>query len=220
MKKEVYGRIYMITNLINDKKYVGLTTKTIEERFKSHLYRANHEKSVVQKAIKKYGKDNFKIEEIDLAYTKESLIEKEIFWIKDKNTLIEGYNLTVGGEGVSQMTEEIKKKISKTKTGSTMPTLKGVPRTKEDRLKISRGLGAKRVKGTHKIFKNEIFYDYPTQAKVDGFNPSLICAVIKGKRPHHKNYIFEYVDDANPDRPIESNNSIEVQRIDTEPTEK
>jgi hypothetical protein len=114
------------------------------------------------------------------------------------------------------MSLEIRQKISKSKTGKTNPKLQGRVRKIEERIKISRGLGAKAVKGTHKIFGTEIFYDYPTQAKKDGFNPSLICAVIKGKRNHHKNYVFEYIDDANPDPSIESKASIEVQRIETE----
>jgi group I intron endonuclease len=73
MKQEnkVYGQIYVITNLLNNKKYVGLTTKSLEERFLAHQERATKEKSVIQKAIKKYGKDNFTIERLDQASSKE-----------------------------------------------------------------------------------------------------------------------------------------------------
>lgn len=216
---KVYGRIYLITNLINDKKYVGLTTKSLRERFDAHLNRACHERSVIQKAIKKYGKENFSIIEIDNALTKEDLFNKEREWIAKYDTYLGwGYNQTEGGGGIVNMSQEIRDKISKTKSGKKIPKLQGRKRSIDERLKISRSLGAKRVKGVHKIFGNEIFHDYPTQAKKDGFNPSLVCAVIKGKRNHHKNYIFEYVNDANPDQPIESKDSIEVQRIGNEPT--
>ena len=36
--KEIYGYIYLITNLINKKQYVGQTVQTIEQRFKEHRY--------------------------------------------------------------------------------------------------------------------------------------------------------------------------------------
>jgi group I intron endonuclease len=216
-KKDIYGRIYMITNLINKKRYVGLTTKTLEERFQAHLNKAIVERSAIQKAMKKYGKENFTIEQLDIASSKGELFEKELNWIAKLDTFNGyGYNLTAGGGGITDMSIEIRQKISKTKTGKSILKLKGRVRSKEERIKISRGLGAKKVKGTHKISKNEIFYDYPTQAKKDGFNPSLICAVIKGKRPHHKNYVFEYVNDANPDLPIDNKKSMAVQRIETE----
>ena len=37
---KVYGVIYLLINAINDKEYVGQTTKTAEERFKEHILNA------------------------------------------------------------------------------------------------------------------------------------------------------------------------------------
>jgi len=206
---EKYGLIYMITNNINNKKYIGVTTKTLEERFNGHINRANKERSAIQKAIHKYGKDNFTIIEIDTAVSEEDLFNKERMYIKKYNTYLGlGYNLTEGGGGIVNMSEEIRQKISKTKTGAVIPKLHGRHISKEQRIKISRTLGAKKVECTNEKTGNVFYLDYPTQGKELGFNPSLICAVIKGKRPRHKNHIFKYIDDANTEETTESKNSV------------
>lgn len=204
MKDKIYGYIYLVTNNINGKKYVGLTTKTPEERFKAHLYRGNVEKSIFQKALYSYGKENFTLETIYVAFDKEELEKQEIYWISYYNTCYgHGYNLTEGGEGAKGHTSETRARISKSKTGKPNYKARGKVVSKEARLAISRKLGASRVKMTHLDTGEVIFLDYPTQGKELGFNPSLICAVIKGKRNHHKRYHCEYVNDANTEISVE-----------------
>ena len=97
------GYIYKITNLINNKIYIGQTRFNVETRFKQHLYEAN--KGELQyplyKAIRKYGENNFKLEIIE-EVEDEQLNEKEQYWIKYYNSYIKnnkGYNCTYGGEG-------------------------------------------------------------------------------------------------------------------------
>jgi group I intron endonuclease len=93
--------IYKITNKINGKIYIGQTTKSIERRFIQHKTSARN-KSIstpLTNAIKKYGEENFIIEQIDTANDIEKLNEKEIYWInilKSKDRSI-GYNLKDGG---------------------------------------------------------------------------------------------------------------------------
>ena len=66
--------IYKITNLINNKIYIGKTKKDIETRFKEHLQNAiNDCQYNLSKAIRKYGIDNFNIEMIDTAESDEEL---------------------------------------------------------------------------------------------------------------------------------------------------
>lgn len=93
---KIYGRIYCIENKINHKKYIGLTTRSIEERFSEHC-KAN---TVIGEAIRKYGVDNFMCYEVDRAQSKNELSELEIHYIHHFGTLKNGYNCTIGGDGV------------------------------------------------------------------------------------------------------------------------
>lgn len=103
-----YGVIYCITNKINGKKYVGLTTRGIEQRFDEHC-KAD---SYVGKAIRKYGEGNFSISVLDTAESREELTRKEIDWISKLGAFGDGYNLTNGGDGVS-LTKRIVVQMSK-----------------------------------------------------------------------------------------------------------
>ena len=105
------GFIYLITNKINNKKYVGQTKYTIEHRIKSHLdniERGNPSNSLIDNAIKKYGIENFIIEKLEEC-SNDLLDEREIFWIENKNSYVrnnEGYNLTLGGKGKLEYSDE------------------------------------------------------------------------------------------------------------------
>ena len=103
------GHIYKITNLINNKIYVGQTTKSLEERFKSHVYGAkvyiktgklpyNHNSRIIP-ALAKYGYENFKIESIHEVDDDENIDELEKYYIKILNAQdpLIGYNIAEGG---------------------------------------------------------------------------------------------------------------------------
>lgn len=104
------GYIYQITNLINNKKYIGLTTSTIQERWKQHLQALNSGVDyAIYKAMRKYGLENFVIEELE-EVPNDQLNEKEKEYIKAKDSYIKngkGYNLTRGGEGGSTIDTEL-----------------------------------------------------------------------------------------------------------------
>lgn len=91
--------IYKIKNKVNNKEYVGLTTKSIQERFQGHKYTAERDEGYyLHNAMRKYGIENFSIEHIDIAKDLKELKEKEIFYIRKFNTFNNGYNLTKGGD--------------------------------------------------------------------------------------------------------------------------
>jgi group I intron endonuclease len=101
--------IYKATNKINNKIYVGQTTKKLEERIKGHLKKS---KSIISKAINKHGIENFTFEVIDYAINKDELDEKEIYWIKICNSLTPiGYNISNGGQGKSKICNDYVKEL-------------------------------------------------------------------------------------------------------------
>lgn len=118
--------VYKITCLSNGKIYVGQTTETLKQRFKRHLNYNGDTK--FYRAIKKYGKENFKIELIDTANNQKELDEKEFYWIKKLNAVEKGYNSKnsmgkCGGDTLSHhpKLKEISKKLSQSKMGGKNP---------------------------------------------------------------------------------------------------
>lgn len=93
------GYIYKITNKINNKKYVGYTTQSIERRMSHHKNDDPAHNTILGRAIVKYGWNNFEYIIIEECENKDLLLEKEIYYIKYFNSLTpNGYNMTVGGE--------------------------------------------------------------------------------------------------------------------------
>ena len=68
---KVFGVIYLIINGVNDKEYVGQTTKNVKARFKQHARRKN---SLIGNAIRAYGEDMFVIAILKVCYSKEELV--------------------------------------------------------------------------------------------------------------------------------------------------
>lgn len=96
------GYIYLITNLINGKIYIGKTTGTLENRWKQHVEAADRGiDTYLYHAIRKHGVENFKIE--PLYYGNADLNELERYYINQYNSYKDsniGYNETQGGDGV------------------------------------------------------------------------------------------------------------------------
>ena len=108
-----YGTIYKITNIKTGKVYIGKTTRSLNDRLQGHINSADRgDNFKLSRAIRKYGKENFIIEPIDVAYNRDELNEKEVYYIKKYNSLEDGYNMTIGGEGgntyIDKSDEEMK----------------------------------------------------------------------------------------------------------------
>lgn len=95
------GYIYCITNKINDKKYIGKTSFSVEKRWLEHLKdykKKSKEKRALYDAMKKYGSHNFICETI-CECSDNDLDANEQKFIEIYNTFHNGYNLTNGGDG-------------------------------------------------------------------------------------------------------------------------
>ena len=90
------GNIYVVRNRVNDKCYVGQTIHPVEKRLREH---SHNKKSLLGRAIRKYGINNFAIA------TFENIREEWIDWaeqemiINKKSLVPNGYNIHAGVQG-------------------------------------------------------------------------------------------------------------------------
>lgn len=165
--------VYLITNLVNGKKYVGQSVKTLSKRWGIHkAYAAKGSSFYFHRAIKKYGHENFCTQILFITQDASlcSLIEKTMIKYYETRDTRYGYNLTDGGEGtlgrvLSQETKdkisrahigkkfslESRKKMSVAKSGRTVPSLRGKPLSAQTRAKISASM--KRYRESLKSFR-------------------------------------------------------------------
>jgi group I intron endonuclease len=108
--------LYIITNIVNKKQYVGIATNP-DRRWIEH--RCGHGSILVYQAIKKYGLKNFQFETMHEGIEQE-IKELEILSIQTLETRApNGYNLTAGGEGSWgwSPSEETRRKMSLARKG-------------------------------------------------------------------------------------------------------
>lgn len=115
-----FGIIYVAINKINEKRYVGLTTQSLEQRQHEHLtFPSRYGKTLFHKAIRKYGKENFEWRVLSECHSdQEELVEQECFWIHyyksnaySKDYVGIGYNMTDGGQGGRKPPESYEKAV-------------------------------------------------------------------------------------------------------------
>jgi len=132
-------QIYKITNLTNNKIYIGKDTTSDPNYFGSGL--------IINRAFEKYGRENFIKEIIDETDNYESLSEKEIYWISFYNSTDRkiGYNISKGGDGGDTLSNHpdldiIREKISKNspKKGKTYEEAFGMEKAKSYKKNLSK----------------------------------------------------------------------------------
>jgi len=104
----IYGIIYLTTNTVNNKIYIGQTTRSDKKYIGSGL--------MIKRAIKKYGKNAFITETLDSAMNQKELDAKEICWIDKKQP---EYNLQKGGRG-GKHSDATRLKMSESHTGKNL----------------------------------------------------------------------------------------------------
>lgn len=114
--------IYSIRNKSTNKIYIGCS-KNIKDRWKTHCKKLRNRISLINRAIQKYGKDNFEFT-ILLECPSMCFNYWEQYYIKIYNTMTpNGYNLTSGGEYKKTYSNETRKKISNSSKGRTITEL-------------------------------------------------------------------------------------------------
>ena len=101
------GYVYLVTNRVNGKIYVGCTKASLAQRWRQHRSAAKKGSPfALHAAIRKYGEGNFKIECIEkVGGDHDDLMVAEMLHIAARQCLVPiGYNLTEGGDGVDFQT--------------------------------------------------------------------------------------------------------------------
>lgn len=144
MKK--FGCIYKITNLTNNKVYIGQTIRLPHKRFYQHKYNSTIEKpkSVIAKAIKKYGINSFTFEILEENVPYMDLSSREAYYIDHYNSAVfnHGYNIFSFSKDGSCIVPEITK--HKMKVSANSP----------ERLAISINSGSK-TRGKKRVSKSK-----------------------------------------------------------------
>lgn len=151
--------IYKITNIINNKVYIGQTNNW-SKRKSAHLLalRSNkHQNKHMQRSFNIHKENNFSFEIIENNIICPIVIDyKERLYIKQYNSTVDkyGYNKESGGSLNKKISEEARKKMSIAATGRKCPSITkiklslarkgkkpnnyGIPRSESAKLKASK----------------------------------------------------------------------------------
>ena len=109
--------LYKITNLLNNKNYIGVTNRNPEERFAEHKRPSS--KSFISKAIQSDGVDNFSFEILLTEIEDKDISSLECKYIKKYNSLLpNGYNADLGGVEYHKHSDYVKQIISEKGMGN------------------------------------------------------------------------------------------------------
>ena len=95
--------VYLITNSVNGKRYVGITKRGYMQRFNEHKSQAKSGSvNILHCAMRKYGSDAFSIQIIRSGVDEKEIEYFERYYISLYDTYYKnrhGYNMTIGGGG-------------------------------------------------------------------------------------------------------------------------
>lgn len=194
--------VYKLTNRINGKSYIGVTSRNLNDRWFEHLKRArdgNRPGNRLYAALAEFGPQAFDREVLDRSSSKEEAEKLEAHYIVKFGTYENGYNSNLGGAGFLEFPEHIKRKISAAQKGKII--------SPESRAKMSAAklgdprcaakLGAYTQKGAGSPLAKSYLLQFPdgTQHVVTGLNDfckrnNLHYAHLRGSRGKSKGYVL------------------------------
>ena len=148
-----YGKIYRLTNKINNKMYHGQTIDNIENRWVKYKTLNCKGQPKLYNALKKYGPENFIFEVIDTSpQNQPQLDDLERLYISKFDSMNNGYNCEPGGRSGGTISDETKRKMSEAHKGISSWN-KGIHVPQEIKQKISKSLKQ------HFLYNNHPFQD-------------------------------------------------------------
>lgn len=112
----MYGYIYLTTNKITGKQYIG---QKVSKKFVKS-YKGSG--VAISNSFKKYGKNNFECHIIDIAENQDELNDKEYVYVELYQTMTpNGYNLMEGGGAKGKPSDKTKEKMRNAQKGHFQP---------------------------------------------------------------------------------------------------
>lgn len=202
--------IYLITNLLNGKRYVGQTVRPLRRRFTLH---ANDKRShILSRAIQKSGRENFTIEKLEECQSPAEMDSREQFWIGSLGTVCpKGYNLHGGGQGCRTVLEITKQKLrrawklrqpdsAETRARKSLSAKKRISANKSlyvSYLKKSyghrKGLAAQNRRPV-RCSNGNTYVSAAHASSSLGLDHSSVSAAARGRLRQTGGYSFEYID--------------------------
>jgi len=197
--------VYVHTNKVNGKKYVGITSQDVVKRWKNG--NGYYQNAHFYRAIQKYGWDNFEHVVVKTSITKDEAceLEKNLILKYHSNDYRYGYNRSTGGEnpasGITHTTET-KMKMSDAHKGvafseehkkhmSEAAKKRGNGRTgKTGAMCMKSGIVQQIDMETGEVIAE--FYGYPEMQEKTGFSISPVKRAANGKQRQSYGYLWNY----------------------------
>lgn len=193
------NQAYKITNLVNGKVYIGITTQGVVQRWREHICRFNlgERDHKLYKAMRKHGIENFRCETLCCAFSADDLPEIEKELIERFNSFKRGYNSTCG-DGLAS--DETKEKIRQAMLGRKITWMdkiiasrKANPNNRSPREWVK--------SGSDNVNSKAYIVCYPDGTigiaeSLRGFSRRhnlshcLLLATLRGDQHHHKGFVL------------------------------
>lgn len=213
-----YGLIYLVTNEINDKVYIGQTVQCLHARISQHKTKLTN--APFSRAIQKYGFERFTFTVLATATSQEELDTLELELIRDHIAMLpNGYNIQEGGNISASRCKEYRAYISEAMKGNT--NAKGSTHTDAQKIANSRRLRKSDwdyIIATNIVTKEEIRLETINSGKEHGFCPKKISRIINTNPTYtHCGHSFTPVSYDNPSGSSETKDLEHAQRLGIEP---
>ena len=193
--------IYLITNKINGKQYVGKSIN-FKNRYLKHKY-AKYYNTYLHNSIRKYGFENFEFKILEQDIEINILQARENYYIDKYDTLNNGYNLRKDSKDNSgwKHSEETKKKISKSSSGRKFPDRVRVnwEWSEEGKKSFNKKMSGGNNPNAKRVYQYDKKYNliniYPSvsiAAKELNFNAEGIGLCARGKKNYYKGFKWTY----------------------------
>jgi|TARA_R110000744_G_scaffold205268_1_gene323977 group I intron endonuclease len=153
----------LITNIKNDKKYVGITKQNVERRFQQHCYKSSN-CTILSRAIEKHGSESFELSILELCEDKNIAVKLEIKYIAELETQNNknGYNLKSGGDYVDGHSDVTRIKMSKARLGKKRDPMSQEQKDKISKTRLERGIKHS-AETIEKVRQARIGYKFPKE---------------------------------------------------------